>query len=125
MIDLLTRTDPPHRVALVGLAQAEGRQSIVAETRYALNDDGGGADIAIAVADAWQQRRGIGTAILGMLERFAMAGGIVRLTGENSPRPTTCSRASPAAADSPYGRTARIAASCASRSSSMHAPATP
>ena len=82
MIDLLTRTDPPRLVALVAIAQADGRQSIVAETRYALNDDGAGADIAIVVADAWQ-RRGIGTATLAMLERMAMAAGVVRLMGES------------------------------------------
>jgi acetyltransferase len=82
MLDLLTRTDPPHLVALIGIAQAEGRQSLVAEARYVLNDDAGGADIAIVVADAWQ-RRGVGTAILAMLERIAMAAGIVRLMGES------------------------------------------
>jgi len=82
MLDRFIRTDPPNHMALVGIAHVQGRQSIVGEARYALNGDGATADIAVAVADAWQ-RRGVATGLLDMLERIAAATGVTRLTGES------------------------------------------
>lgn len=82
MLDRFIRTDHPDHMALVGIAHRHGQQSIVGEARYARSRDGASADIALAVADAWQ-RRGIGTGLLDMLERMAAATGVTRLTGES------------------------------------------
>lgn len=81
MLERFTGIDHRSHIALVGVALFEGKQSIVGEARYAVNDDGATADIAVVVADQWQ-RRGIATGLLGMLERIAAATGIARLTGE-------------------------------------------
>jgi acetyltransferase len=82
MLERFTRIDHPTHLALVGIALVAGQQRIVGEARYAVNDDGVSADIAVAVADAWQ-RRGVATGLLDMLERIAAATGVTRLTGES------------------------------------------
>lgn len=82
MLDRFIRADHPNHLALVGIAGVQGRQSIVGEARYALNNDGATADIAVVIADAWQ-RRGVGKGLLEMLERIAAATGVARLTGES------------------------------------------
>jgi acetyltransferase len=56
--------------------------SIIAEARYVRTGDGASAEFGIAVTDAWQ-RRGIGSALLGMIEQAAAAAGVTRLTGES------------------------------------------
>ena len=82
MLERFTCIDHRTHMALVGIALVQGRQSIVAEARYAMNVERGTADIAIAVTDAWQ-RRGVATGLLDILERMAAATGVTRLTGES------------------------------------------
>lgn len=81
MLERFTHVDHRTHLALVGVALVRGRQSIVGEARYALNEDGVSADFAVAVADPLQ-RRGIATGLIEMLERIAAATGVTRLTGE-------------------------------------------
>jgi acetyltransferase len=81
MLDHLTRVDQVKHVALAGVANLDGRPSIFAEARYAVNSGEGSAEIALAVADQWQ-RCGIATELLTTLERIAAVAGITRLTGE-------------------------------------------
>ena len=81
MLERFTSIDHRTHMALVGVALDERKECIVAEARYAVNDDGATADIAVVVADAWQ-RRGVATGLLAMLERIAAANGVTRLTGE-------------------------------------------
>jgi len=81
MLDRLTRVDQVNHVALAGIAMFDGRPSMVAEARFAVNPDGASAEVALAVADEWQ-RRGIATELLTTLERIAAAAGITQLTGE-------------------------------------------
>lgn len=81
MLDRLTRVDQVKHVALAGIARLDGRPSMVAEARYAMNPDGTSAEVALAVADEWQ-RCGIATELLTTLEDIAAAAGITRFTGE-------------------------------------------
>jgi acetyltransferase len=80
MLDRFTRIDHGH-IALAGVADLDGTQTMVAEARYAVDGDGTSAEIALVVTDLWQ-RRGIATKMMTTLERIAGAAGITRLTGE-------------------------------------------
>ena len=78
-LDYLTDVDHVTHEALVAIDETTGQ--IVGVGRYATGDGGGTvADIALAVADAWQ-RRGIGHALAVRLVERARANGITRLTG--------------------------------------------
>ena len=81
MLDRFTCIGHGAQMALVGVALIEGKESIVGEARYCVNDDGVTAEIAVVVADEWQ-RRGVATGLLEMLERIAVANGVTRFTGE-------------------------------------------
>jgi acetyltransferase len=82
MLKRLTCIDGPAHVALVAVVVIAGSKSIIGEARYCGAGDGVTAEIAIVVADEWQ-RRGLGTGLLRMLERIAVANGVTRLTGES------------------------------------------
>ena len=78
-LEYLTDVDHVTHEALVAIDETTGQ--IVGVGRYATGHGGGGvADLALAVADAWQ-RRGIGHALAVRLLERARANGITRLTG--------------------------------------------
>jgi GNAT superfamily N-acetyltransferase len=78
-LDYLTEVDHVTHEALVAIDETTG--DIVGVGRYATGHGGGVvADMALAVADAWQ-RRGIGHALAVRLVERARANGITRLTG--------------------------------------------
>jgi GNAT superfamily N-acetyltransferase len=80
----LVNVDHRTHIAIVGVAQTQGKDCIVGEARYCTGDDAGSARIAIVIADEWQ-RRGLGAGLLGILERIAVANAITRLSGETFP----------------------------------------
>jgi len=73
--------DPAQGLALVALTRREQRPVIVAEARYALEQEADGAEFAIAVADDFQ-RRGLGTRLVRELLAVAWRRGVRRLFGE-------------------------------------------
>lgn len=75
LLRLLVETDPRTHVALVATHAGE----VVGEARYVRQD--GGAEFALAVADAWR-RRGVGKRLLGELLAYARRDGVERLDGE-------------------------------------------
>jgi ribosomal protein S18 acetylase RimI-like enzyme len=78
-LDYLTDVDHVSHEALVAIDETTGE--IVGVGRYATGHGGGVvADMALAVADAWQ-RRGIGHGLAVRLVERARANGIARLTG--------------------------------------------
>ena len=78
-LDYLTDVDHVTHEALVAIDETTGQ--IVGVGRYATGHGGGAvADLALAVADAWQ-RRGIGHALAARLVERARANGISALTG--------------------------------------------
>ena len=78
-LDYLTDVDHVTHEALVAIDETTGQ--IVGVGRYAIGSGGGTvADMALAVADAWQ-RRGIGHALAVRLVERARANGITALTG--------------------------------------------
>ena len=78
-LDYLTDVDHVSHEALVAIDETTGQ--IVGVGRYATGHGGGVvADMALAVADAWQ-RRGIGHGLAVRLLERARANGIARLTG--------------------------------------------
>jgi acetyltransferase len=80
MLDRFTLIDHGH-IALAGVADLDGAQTMVAEARYAVDGGETSAEIALAVADLWR-RRGIATEMMTTLERIAVAAGITLLTGQ-------------------------------------------
>ena len=78
-LDYLTDVDHVTHEALVAIDETTGQ--IVGVGRYATGHGGGTvADLALAVADAWQ-RRGIGHALAARLVERARANGMTALTG--------------------------------------------
>jgi acetyltransferase len=81
MLEHLTNINHRTHVAIVAVAQTQGKERIVGEARYCTGDDADSAEIAIVIADEWQ-RLGLGAGLLGSLERIAIANAITRLSGE-------------------------------------------
>ena len=73
-------------VGLVATAGVDGH--VVAHACFVPEPTGERAELAFAVADAWQEQ-GIATLMLAHLAQLAEAAGIVTLDGEWSIRPTT------------------------------------
>ena len=73
--------EPDRGVALVALAERRNGSAIIGEARYALEQDHGHAEFAIAVADEFQ-RRGLGRHLLKRLMTTAWRRGVRRLFGE-------------------------------------------
>lgn len=68
-----------HVALLASTFDAAGRESMIAEARYVVDDrDPGTCEFAIAVADD-RQRRGIATALLARLERQAARAGMKKI----------------------------------------------
>ena len=60
---------------------ADGRETVIAEARYARGADKTSAEFAVSVADAWQGR-GLARLLLGKIARHAAAAGVTRFHGE-------------------------------------------
>jgi acetyltransferase len=75
--------DYQHHVALLAEVFNEaGQETVIAEARYVVDEkDPGTCEIALAVADEWQSH-GIARALLGRLERQAVASGIRRMCAD-------------------------------------------
>lgn len=77
----MTSADFNRHVCFVVSCQVDGVEQLVAEGRYHLTPREGGAEFALAVADAWQ-RRGIGRRLMGALVAAARERQVDRLRGE-------------------------------------------
>ncbi|HEY1438891.1 MAG TPA: GNAT family N-acetyltransferase [Casimicrobiaceae bacterium] len=80
-LDRFVNVDSARGLALVALSGRQEGTAIVAEARYALAQDGGNAEFAIAVADDFQ-RRGLGRQLVKRLLTTAWRRGVPRLFGE-------------------------------------------
>jgi GNAT superfamily N-acetyltransferase len=70
--------DHAHDMAYVAIAAAGEQEQQIGVCRYASADPANGAEISVAVADAWQHK-GLGTLLLEHLIDYARAHGIRRL----------------------------------------------
>jgi acetyltransferase len=73
--------DPARGLALIALSTRHERAAIVAETRYAVEQEADNAEFAIAVADDFQ-RQGLATQLVQRLLATARCRGVRRLFGE-------------------------------------------
>lgn len=80
-LDRFVNVDPARGLALVALSGPQQGTAIVAEARYALAQEDGNAEFAIAVADDFQ-RRGLGRHLVKRLLTTAWRRGVRRLFGE-------------------------------------------
>jgi acetyltransferase len=82
LIESLTPVDHVRHLALLAVAVEDGREVMIGEARYVVDDnDAATCELAIAVADAWQAR-GIGRALLERLQRQAALSGICCMAAE-------------------------------------------
>jgi acetyltransferase len=82
LIKRFTNVDYVSHVALVAEVFTGGRETVVAEARYACGaDDPATAELAISVAADWQGR-GLASLLLGKLICRAASAGLVRMVGE-------------------------------------------
>ena len=77
----LTQVDYASHVALVAEVFAQGRETIVAEARYARGADPAVAEFAVSVAEAWQGKK-LATLMLAKLACRAATEGCRRLVGQ-------------------------------------------
>jgi acetyltransferase len=81
LVKQFTQIDDTREMALVALADASGKETIVGIARYvAETEKGESAEFAIVIADAWQ-RNGLGRALMEMLIDGARRRGLRRLVG--------------------------------------------
>ena len=66
LIAHLTQVDYSSHLALVAAVVADGRETVIAEARYARGADKTSAEFAVSVADAWQGR-GLARLLLGKI----------------------------------------------------------
>lgn len=81
LIKRFTHIDYASHLALVAEVFTGGRETVVAEARYARGDDPSVAEFAVAVAEDWQGR-GLASLLLAKLMCRAAAAGIRRMVGE-------------------------------------------
>ena len=81
LVKRFTNVDYLSHVALVAETFAGGRETVVAEARYASGADPAVAEFAVSVAEEWQGR-GLASLLLGKLICRAASAGIVRVVGE-------------------------------------------
>lgn len=81
LVKRFTNVDYLSHVALVAETFAGGRETVVAEARYACGADPAVAEFAVSVAEEWQGR-GLASLLLGKLICRAAGAGIVRVVGE-------------------------------------------
>jgi acetyltransferase len=77
----LTHVDYSDHLALVAEVFADGRETVIAEARYARGPDKTSAEFAVSVADAWQGK-GLARLLLGKIAKRAVAAGVTRFYGE-------------------------------------------
>ena len=80
-LERFVNVEPARGLALIALSKRQEQSAIVAEARYALEQESGDAEFAIAVADEFQ-RRGLGTQLVKRLLASALGRGVRRLFGE-------------------------------------------
>lgn len=76
----LTRIDYDREMAFVAISVERGQGRLLGVARYVRDADGGGAEFAIVVADAWQHK-GVGSLLLRTLLQHAQFAGVARLYG--------------------------------------------
>jgi RimJ/RimL family protein N-acetyltransferase len=81
LVERLTDIDYREHLALVAEVFADGRETVIAEARYARLPDGESAEFAISVAEAWQGQ-GLARLLINKLIDRAAAAGIHRIVGE-------------------------------------------
>jgi acetyltransferase len=81
LIKRFTSIDYCDHLALVAEVFEEGRETVVAEARYARGKDRSVAEFAVSVAEDWQGR-GLASLLLGKLLNRAATAGVARMTGE-------------------------------------------
>jgi RimJ/RimL family protein N-acetyltransferase len=81
LVERLTDIDYREHLALVAEVFADGRETVIAEARYARLPDGESAEFAISVAEAWQGQ-GLARLLINKLIDRATAAGIRRIVGE-------------------------------------------
>jgi acetyltransferase len=81
LVQRLTDIDYSEHLALVAEVFAGGRETVIAEARYARLPDGESAEFAISVAEAWQGQ-GLARLLIKKLIDRAAAAGIRRIVGE-------------------------------------------
>ncbi|MBK8065532.1 MAG: GNAT family N-acetyltransferase [Betaproteobacteria bacterium] len=77
MLRQLTQAASPEHCALVAISEG----AIIAESRYALDEDGASGEIALVVAESWR-RLGLGGRLLDAIVACAARAGLARLRGE-------------------------------------------
>ena len=81
-LQALTHPDPDDELALLAVAEQDGRAACIGEARYALDTETArGRDFAVAVADGWQGH-GLGGRLLDALLQHATQRGIDQLHGD-------------------------------------------
>jgi acetyltransferase len=80
-LDRFVNVDAARDLAMVAVSERRTGPSIVGEARYAMAQDEGNAEFAIAVADEFQ-RRGLGRQLVRRLTATAWRRGVRRLFGE-------------------------------------------
>ncbi|MFE8072583.1 GNAT family N-acetyltransferase [Marinobacteraceae bacterium S3BR75-40.1] len=78
MLDYFTRLNFPESFALIATVSVEGQTEEIAVARYAQYPNSDGAEVAIVVADEWQNC-GIGTRMLTEVGNVAREAGIRKL----------------------------------------------
>jgi acetyltransferase len=81
LVKRFTNVDYVSHVALVAEVFTGGRETVVAEARYACGADPGVAEFAVSVAAEWQGR-GLASLLLRKLICRASGAGIARVVGE-------------------------------------------
>jgi acetyltransferase len=81
LIKRFTSIDYCDHLALVAEVFEDGRETVVAEARYARGKDRSQAEFAVSVAEDWQGL-GLASLLLGKLLQRAGTAGVTRMTGE-------------------------------------------
>jgi GNAT superfamily N-acetyltransferase len=81
LIKRFTNVDYCDHLALVAEVFEDGRETVVAEARYARGHDRSAAEFAVSVAEDWQGQ-GLASLLLGKLLHRAASAGVRRMTGE-------------------------------------------
>jgi acetyltransferase len=81
MMDHLLRPDPGAEAALLALNAHDGSNDVVGLVQYAGASDGGSAEAAVVVADAWR-RSGLATRLLSDLAEVAASAGLTHIEAD-------------------------------------------
>jgi acetyltransferase len=81
MLARLTQIDYTREMALLALAEQDGRDVELGVARYAISPDGESCEFALVVGDAWQ-KQGIGHKLMAVLMDVARERGVRTMEGE-------------------------------------------